>query len=231
MELAPLIDAAPLYASGLLTTLQLLVAALAFGLVLALPLGVARASANPWLAWPVAAYTFVIRGTPMLVQLFVIYYGLAQFDAMRESVLWVSLKSAWFCAVLALALNTAAYTAEIVAGAIRATPAGEIEAAKSVGMSSAQTFVRIVLPSALKRALPAYSNEVIMMLHATSLASLVTLVDLTGAARDVYSRTYLPFEAYITAGLIYLGLTLILVHVFRRAETRWLKHLAARPAT
>ncbi|MBL8512976.1 MAG: ABC transporter permease [Betaproteobacteria bacterium] len=231
MELAPLIDAVPLYASGLVTTLQLLVAALAFGLALALPLGVARASSSAWLAWPVAAYTFVVRGTPMLVQLFIIYYGLAQFDAVRESVFWIGLKSAWFCAVLALALNTAAYTAEIVAGAIRATPSGEIEAAKSLGMSGTQTFLRIVLPSALKRALPAYSNEVIMMLHATSLASLVTLVDLTGAARDTYSRTYLPFEAYLTAGLAYLGLTLILVHAFRRAEARWLKHLATRPVT
>ncbi|MBL8521991.1 MAG: ABC transporter permease subunit [Betaproteobacteria bacterium] len=231
MELAPLIDAAPLYASGLATTLQLLVAALAFGLALALPLGVARASSHAWWSWPVAAYTFVIRGTPMLVQLFIIYYGLAQFDAIRESVLWIGLESAWFCAVLALALNTAAYTAEIVAGAIRATPAGEIEAAYSLGMTRQQAFVRIVLPSALKRALPAYSNEVIMMLHATSLASLVTLVDLTGAARDTYSRTYLPFEAYVTAGLVYLGLTLLLVRLFRRAEARWLQHLAARPAT
>jgi arginine/ornithine transport system permease protein len=230
MDLSAIVSAAPLYASGLLTTLQLLVAALAFGLVLALPLGVARASAAPWLSWPVAAYTFVIRGTPMLVQLFIIYYGLAQYEAVRESVLWIGLKSAWFCAVLALALNTAAYTAEIVAGAIRATPAGEIEAAKSLGLSGVQVFARIVLPSALKRALPAYSNEVIMMLHATSLASLVTLVDLTGAARDTYSRTYLPFEAYLTAGLVYLGLTLVLVHGFRRAEARWLRHLAARPA-
>ncbi len=229
MDFAPLIEAAPLYASGLATTLQLLVAALALGLVLAMPLGVARASLTAWLAWPVAAYTFVIRGTPMLVQLFVIYYGLAQFDGVRESVLWIGLQSAWFCALLALALNTAAYTAEILAGAIRATPAGEIEAARSLGLSGAQSFLCIVLPSALKRALPAYSNEVIMMLHATSLASLVTLVDLTGAARDVYSRTYLPFEAYVTAGLIYLGLTLVLVHVFRRAEARWLKHVAARP--
>lgn len=230
MDFAAIAEAAPLYASGLLTTLQLLAAALVAGLALAVPMGVARAEAPAWLAWPVAAFTFVIRSTPMLVQLFIIYYGLAQFDAIRDSVLWVGLKSAWFCAVLALALNTAAYTAEIVAGAIRATPAGEIEAARSLGMTRAQTFLRIVLPSALKRALPAYSNEVIMMLHATSLASLVTLVDLTGAARDTYSRTYQPFEAYVTAGLAYLGLTLLFVHLFRRAETRWLKHLAARPA-
>jgi ABC-type arginine/histidine transport system permease subunit len=125
-------------------------------------------------------------------------------------------------------LNTAAYTAEIIAGAIRAIPHGEVEAAKSLGMSRWQVLSRVLLPSALRRALPAYSNEVIMMLHGTSLASVVTLVDLTGAAREMYSRTYLPFEAFVLAGAIYMLLTFSLVGLFHLAEKRFLKHLAPR---
>jgi arginine/ornithine transport system permease protein len=130
--------------------------------------------------------------------------------------------------VLAFAINTCAYTTEMIAGAIRATPHGEVEAARSLGMSWAMLMRRIVLPSALRRALPAYSNEVIMMLHATSLASIVTLLDLTGAAREVNSRYFLPFEAFVTVALFYLALTFVLVALFRRAEARWLAHLQVR---
>jgi arginine/ornithine transport system permease protein len=223
-------ESLPSYADGVLLTLELLAFALLAGLLLAIPLGIARASQHRWLSWPVWAYTYVIRGTPMLVQLFLIYYGLAQFEVVRESRFWAWFSSAWFCAVLAFTLNTAAYTAEIIAGAIRAIPHGELEAAKSLGMSALRTLTRIILPAAMRRALPAYSNEVIMMLHGTSLASTVTLVDLTGAARELNSRYYLPFEAFITAGLIYLALTFIMVGLFHLAENRWLRHLAPRQA-
>jgi arginine/ornithine transport system permease protein len=229
MSLEALTAALPAYAAGLATTLSLLASALAAGLALAVPMGLALASRRPLLRWPVTAYTFLVRGTPMLVQLFILYYGLAQFEAVRDSFLWGALVSAWFCAALALTLNTAAYTAEIIGGALRATPVGEIEAARSLGLLEHQVTLRLVLPAALRRALPAYSNEVVMMLHATSLASIVTLVDLTGAARDFYSQTYRPFEAFMLAGAIYLGLTLLLAALFRRAERRWLPHLAAHP--
>jgi arginine/ornithine transport system permease protein len=225
-----IVESLPVFASAAWVTLQLLAAALVAGLALALPLGVARASDNRWLAWPVWLYTYVVRGTPMLVQLFLIYYGLAQFEVVRESALWPWLSSAWVCAILTFTLNTAAYTAEIIAGAIRATPHGEIEAAKSLGFSRAQVMSRLVLPSALRRAIPAYSNEAIMMLHGTSLASTVTIIDLTGAARDLNSRTYLPFEAFLTVAVIYLVLTFALVGVFRLAEHRWLRHLGPRRA-
>jgi arginine/ornithine transport system permease protein len=221
-------ESLPSYWSGVALTLELLVVALVCGLILAIPMGVARASANRWVSWPVWAYTYVIRGTPMLVQLFLLYYGLAQFEVVRESIFWPWLSSAWFCAVLAFMLNTAAYAAEIVAGAIKATPYGELEAARSLGMSRWQVMRRILLPSALRRAIPAYSNEVIMMLHGTSLASIVTLMDLTGAAREMNSRYYLPFEAFITAGIIYFAMTFVLVGLFRLAEKRWLSHLAPR---
>lgn len=223
-------DSLPLYFAGLLTTLELLGIALAFGLLAALPLGLMRVSKKPWVNMPAWLYTYVIRGTPMLVQLYLIYYGLAQFAAVRESFLWPWLSSATFCACLAFAMNTSAYTAEIIAGSLKATPAGEIEAARAIGMSKAKMYRRILLPSALRRALPQYSNEVIMMLQTTSLASSVTLVDITGAARAVNSESFLPFEAFITAGVFYLCLTFILVQLFKLAERRWLGYLAPRKA-
>jgi len=225
MNLAAIAESLPNYLHGLVTTVELLALSLGFGLAGAIPLAVARASNVRWLSAPVWAFTFVIRGTPMLVQLFLVYYGLAQFEAVRASVFWPWLSSAWFCAVLAFAVNTCAYTTEIIAGALRALPAGELEAARSLGMSRSQVMRRILLPSALRRSLPAYGNEAIMMLHGTSLASIVTLLDLTGAARELNSRFYLPFEAFITAALFYLALTFVLVALFRRAEHRWLAHL------
>nr|WP_316641099.1 ABC transporter permease subunit [uncultured Roseateles sp.] len=228
MNLDAVASSLPLYLAGLLTTIQLLLISLALGLAGALPLAVLRASSSPWLSGPVWCFTFVMRGTPMLVQLFILYYGLAQFEWVRDSAAWPLLSSAWFCAVLAFGLNTCAYTAEIIAGALRAGSLGELEAAQSLGLSRGAVWRRILMPSALRRALPAYGNEVIMMLHGTSLASIVTLADLTGAAREVNSRFYLPFEAFITAGLFYLALTLLLVALFRAAEQRWLRHLQPR---
>ncbi|SHN11401.1 ABC transporter permease [Phytopseudomonas punonensis] len=221
-------DNLPLYLGGVLVTLKLLAIALFFGLLAAVPLALMRTSRSPWVNGPAWLYTYVIRGTPMLVQLFLVYYGLAQFEAVRESVLWPYLSNATFCACLAFAINTSAYSAEILAGSLKATPHGEIEAAKSMGMSRAKLYRRILLPSAMRRALPQYSNEVIMMLHTTSLASIVTLIDITGAARTVSSQYYLPFEAFITAGLFYLCLTFILVRLFKLAERRWLAYLAPR---
>jgi arginine/ornithine transport system permease protein len=218
----------PLYFSGAWTTLQLLLISLSLGLLFAIPLGVLRAMPIPWLSRPIWLYTYVFRGTPMLVQLFLIYYGLAQFECVRESIAWPWLSSAWFCACLSFVLNTCAYTVEIVAGSIRALPHGEIEAAKSLGMGRWVLLRRIVLPSALRRALPAYSNEAIFMLHGTALASIVTIMDLTGAARQVNATYYLPFEAFITAAVFYFLLTLTLVGLFHAAERRWLKPLMPR---
>ncbi|ARS50335.1 ABC transporter permease [Ectopseudomonas hydrolytica] len=223
-----ILSSLPLYASGLLVTFELLLIALALGLLLALPLALMRVSRSTLVNFPAWLYTYVIRGTPMLVQLFLLYYGLAQFDVIRDSFMWPYFSSATFCACLAFAINTSAYTAEILAGSLKATPPGEIEAARAMGMSRAQLYRRILLPSAMRRALPQYSNEVIMMLHTTSLASLVTLIDLTGAARTISSQYYMPFEAFITAGLFYLVLTVGLVRLFKYAELRWLAHLTPR---
>ncbi|MDX9671945.1 MULTISPECIES: ABC transporter permease [unclassified Pseudomonas] len=218
----------PLYFNGALLTLKVLCISLSLGLVLAVPLALMRVSRSPLINFPAWLYTYVIRGTPMLVQLFLIYYGLAQFEAVRHSVLWPYLSSATFCACLAFAINTSAYSAELLAGSLKSTAHGEIEAARAMGMSRLTLYRRILLPSALRRALPQYSNEVLMMLQTTSLASIVTLVDITGAARTVSSRFYMPFEAFITAGLVYLALTFILVRLFKLAERHWLAYLAPR---
>ncbi|HXD04526.1 MAG TPA: ABC transporter permease [Burkholderiaceae bacterium] len=228
MNFAPILESLPLYLSGLLVTLKLLLIALVAGFVAALPLSTLRASHSPWARLPVWAFTYVVRGTPLLVQLFLVYYGLAQFESVRESVLWPWLQSATFCACVAFGINTCGYTTEILAGAITATPVGEVEAARAMGLSRTQVLRRIVLPGALRRAIPAYGNEVVLMLHGTSLASVVTLLDLTGAAREVNSRHYLPFEAFLTAGAIYLCLTLAIVALVHLAERRWLAHLRAR---
>jgi len=219
-----------LYLQGLWTTIWLVAVSLVLGLCLAVPLAVMRTSRNPLINGPVWLYTYVFRGTPQLVQLFVIYYGASQFEAIRNSFAWPLLSEAWFCAVLTFTLNTAAYTTEIIRGAIEVTPTGEIEAARACGMSRGLMYRRILLPSAFRRALPAYSNEAIFVLHGSAIASVVTIIDLTGAARVVNSRFYTPYEAFLTAALFYFVLTFGLVWLFRLLEHRWHAHLR-RPST
>jgi arginine/ornithine transport system permease protein len=221
----------PAFGDGIGVCLLLLAISVGTGFVLSLPLAIARVSRSPWLARPVWLFTYVIRGTPLLVQLFVVYYGLAQFEAVRDSLLWPLLREAWFCAWLAFALNTTAYTTEIVAGALKATSAGEVEAARAYGLDGWRLYRRILLPSALRRALPQYSNEVVGMMHATAIASTVTLVDVTRVARDLYANHLLPVEAFGMAAVIYFTLTFSLLGVFRLIERRALRHLRPeRPA-
>ncbi len=222
-------ESLPLYFQGLWTTIWLVAAALALGLLIAVPLAMLRTSRNPLVSWPVFGFTYFFRGTPLLVQLFMIYYGAAQFAFFRETFIWSLLSQAWFCALLAFTLNTAAYTTEIIRGAIESTPHGEVEAARACGMSPGLMFRRILLPSAFRRALPAYGNEVIFMLHGSAVASVVTIVDLTGAARIVNSRYYTPYEAFLTAAAFYMALTFTIVGLFRILERHWHAHLKARP--
>lgn len=221
-------ESLPAFAGGALLTLELTAAALAIGMLLALPLAVARGARSRWISGPVWAFTYVIRGTPLLVQLYLVYYGLGQFDAVKDSWAWPWLRSATFCAVASFAVNTCAYTIEILHGAMHAVPAGEVEAARAMGMSRATALRRVIVPAAFRRMLPAYGNEVIFMLQGTSLASTVTLMDLTGAASEMNSRFYLPFEAFLTAAVIYLAITMALVGLFHLAERRWLQPWQAR---
>ena len=220
----------PDFAQGLKVCLLLLFISVATGFVLSVPLAVARVSSRPWLSRPVWLFTYIFRGTPLLVQLFIIYYGLAQFSAVRDSALWPLLREAWFCAWLAFSLNTTAYTTEIFAGALRATPSGEVEAARAYGLAGWKLYARILLPSALRRALPQYSNEVVGMMHATAIASTVTLVDVTRVARDVYANHLLPAEAFGTAAVIYFSLTFTMVGGFKLLERHFLRHLGSERA-
>lgn len=222
-----------MYAQGALTTLGLLLSSLAIGALLALVFAIALTQGPRPVRWLVGAYTYVIRGTPLLIQVYLIYYGLAQLEWIQsrwdEVWPWTWFKDAFFCILLAFSLNTAAYTAEMLAGSIRETSAGEIEAAQAMGMGRWLALRRIVLPSAIRRTLPAYSNEVVMMLHSTSLASAVpAMLDVTAAASRIYSDFYLPFEAYIAAAALYLTVTFTLVGMFRLAERRYLAYLAPR---
>ena len=167
-------------------------------------------------------------GTPLLVQMFLLYYGMGQFEAVRESVLWILFKEAYWCAITAFALNTAGYTAEILRGAIEQTPFGETEAAQACGMSKSTMYRRIILPGSFRRALPAYGNEVIFMLHGSALAGVITIVDLFGAAKIVNARYFVPFESFITAGFFYLCCTFCIVWFFKWIEKHWYAHLRPR---
>ena len=231
MDFQVIVDNLPLYISGLWVTLQLVFMSLVCGMCLALPLALWARAANPVVSFLPKAYIYFFRGTPLLVQMYIIYYGMAQFEAVRESVLWIVFQKAYWCALIAFSLNTAAYTAEILRGAMEQTSFGEIEAAKACGMSVPTMYRRIILPGAFRRALPAYGNEVIFMLHGSALAGVITIVDLFGAARIVNSRHFVPFESYIAAGFFYLTVTFMIVWLFRIWEKHWHAHLRPRDAS
>ncbi|MGD9054031.1 MAG: ABC transporter permease [Desulfobacterales bacterium] len=228
MDVQVIIDNLPLYLQGLRTTIVLVFASLVLGLVLAIPIALLASSKSKWISALPKAYIYFFRGTPLLVQMFMIYHGMGQFEAVRQSFLWVIFQQAWACALVAFALNTAGYTGEILRGTIEQTPYGEIEAAKSVGMSNALIYRRIILPSTFRRALPAYGNEVIFMLHGSSLAGLITIVDLFGAAKIVNARNFVPFESFIAAGIFYLAITFMIVYGFKKAEYYWHAYLRPR---
>jgi arginine/ornithine transport system permease protein len=223
-------ESLPAYWRGLQVSLLLMLICVSASFVLSVPLAIARVSPNPWLSKPVFLYAYVMRGTPLLVQLYMIYFGLAQFEWMRESAAWPLFRNAWFCAWLAFALNSTAYTTEILAGALRQTPNGELEAARSLGMSTAKIYRRILLPSAIRRALPQYGNELVMVMHATSIASAVTIVELTRTARDVYYNNLAPLEAFGLVAVFYFAITFILVGIVKLLERRFLKHLQPKSA-
>jgi len=232
MDFSPILENYTLYLDGLVTSVKLVFLALVIGLVMAVPLAVMRTSGNPLINGPVWCFTYFFRGTPLLVQMFLIYYGLGQWQVMIElSQEWTFLRDAYWYALFAFTLNTCAYTTEIIRGAIEGTPYGEIEAARACGMSKFQTYRRVILPSAFRRALPAYSNEVIFMLHGSAIASVITIVDITGAARIVNSRYFSPYEAFISAAILYLCVTFLIVGAFRLLEQHWFAHLRPREET
>lgn len=217
----------PKLIQGATLTLELTALSVIAGLIVAIPLGIARSSRLWYVRSLPYAYIFFFRGTPLLIQLFLVYYGLGQFEAVRDSVLWPYLRSPFWCAVITMTLHTAAYIAEILRGAIQAIPPGEIEAARALGMSRFKTLIHIVLPRAARIGLPAYSNEVILMLKASSLASTVTLLELTGMTRTIIARTYQTVDMFLIAGVIYLVMSFVLIQGFKLLE-RWLRVDACR---
>ena len=221
-------DSLPRLLAALPLTLELVALALAFGAVLAFATALLRLSGNRVAVALTSAYTFVFRGTPLLVQIFLVYYGLGQFEFIRDSFLWPFLREPYWCAILALTLNTGAYTSEVLRGAILSVPQGQVEAARACGMSRPLAFRRIVLPVAIRQMLPAYGNEVILMVKATSLASTITLMEVTGIARRMIAQTFAVFELFIVAGAIYLVLNFVATRLIKFAEWRLTPYLRAR---
>lgn len=223
-------DNAPRLLSAVPLTLGISAGCLCLGLLLAVPLAFARIGRAAWLRWGANGYILFFRGTPALVQIFLIYYGAGQFDWIRSSPLWGILREPLWCVVIALGLNSAAYTAKMLSGAIAAVPRGMVEAAEALGLSRWRTLRLVVLPLAIRTALPAYGNEVILTLKASSLACTITLLEVTGTARVLVSRTYAPYEIFILAGAIYLALAFILTRGFTWLERRLLTDIAVKPA-
>lgn len=215
----------PRLLEGLWVTLGITGLSVLIGLILAIPVALMRLSSYKVLQWPSYFFVFYFRGTPLLVQLFLVYYGSGQFRLeLTELGLWGYFREAYFCAVFTLTLNTCAYTAEIFRGAIQSVPKGEIEAGRACGMSGVLLYRRIILPSALRSAWPAYGNEVIFLMQASSLVSIITLLDLTGVARRIISETFAVYEVYLLVAVAYLGITYLLVFLFKRIENYLQRH-------
>lgn len=210
---------------GVPMTLQLTALSLLFGGAFALVLAMMGQSHLRPVSALARAFVFVFRGTPLLVQMFLIYYGLSQFPAIRQSFLWPFLREPYYCAVLALSLNTAAYTAEILRGGLQAVPSGQVEAARACGMSGALLYRRVILPIALRQALPSYATEAILMVRATALASIITLMEITGIAQKINSQTFRAVEVFICAGAVYLAINFLLSRLFLLLEHRLTPHL------
>ncbi len=219
------LDHIPLFLTGLRNTVLLLVVSTVIASVFAVPLALVLTRKVRIAAPIIEAVSYVFRGTPLIVQVYLLYYGLAQFAFIRTSVLWPWLREAWTCLLIAFSLGTCAYLVQILRGAIEAVPHGEVEAARAVGMTPFQTLRIVVLPNAFRRALPSYENEIIFLLHATAIASLVTVIDLVGAGRNFNTIYYFTYEGFAIAGVIYLAIVGVIRLSFGLLERRLLVHL------
>ena len=209
-----ILESLPRMLSGIGITFQLLVVSGLLGLALAILLLLMRISGKKYLNWPAQVYIYIFRGTPILVQIFIIYYGLPQFDAIRDSVLWPILREPTGCAILALTLNTGAYVSEILRGGVLGVDRGLLEAGTALGMSARQKFIYITTPIATRLSLPAYSNDVISLLKSTALASTITIADMTGIARTIVADTYAPYEIFISLAIVYMIFTFFIQKLF-----------------
>ncbi len=225
MDFELIAESLPQLWQGALLTLQLSVLTVVLSTLLAIPLAIGRVQKSRWLTWPIEAFSQVFRGTPLLVQIFIVYYGLAQIEAVRDSWAWPYLRKPYWCAVITFVLNTTAYLVHIFRGAIQAVPHGEVEAGHAFGLSFSALYRHIILPRAALLALPAYGNELIKTIKRTSLASTITLLELTGVANTLVARTFAPYEIFVAAGLIYLVFAFAANHFARWLERRMSRHL------
>ena len=207
-------ESLPLMLMGIGITFKLLVISGVLGFILAVCLLLMRISGMWYLNFPAQVYIYVFRGTPILFQIFIIYYGLPQFEGVRDSILWPILREPTGCAILALTLNTGAYVSEILRGGVLGVGKGLLEAGSALGLSARQKFIYITAPIATRLALPAYSNDVISLLKSTALASTITIADMTGIARTIVADTYAPYEIFISLAIIYMIFTFGLQKLF-----------------
>ena len=221
MDLELILTSFPKLLSATLVTLKLLSASLFFGLLIGLLFAILRLNKNKLVSSFAYGYSYVFRGTPLLVQIFIIYFGLGQIEYLRTTFLWVILKEPYWCAIIAFTLNTGAYTSEILRSAFQTIKPGFIEAGKSLGIQSKIIFFKIQIPIAIRQSLPAYGNEIVLMLKGTSLASTVTLMDITGVAKYIISTTFKPVEVFIVAGGIYLFLTFLIHNLIKYLEKKY----------
>ena len=221
MDFELMINSFPNLFNAAVVTLKLLSVSLIVGLFIGLLFAILRLNKNIFINKFAYGYSYVFRGTPLLVQIFIIYFGLGQIESLRSSFLWVILKEPYWCAIIAFALNTGAYTSEILRSAFQTIKPGIIEAGQSLGISNKIIFYKVQIPIAIRQSLPAYGNEIILMLKGTSLASTVTLMDLTGVAKYIISTTFKPIEVFIVAGGIYLFMTFIIHNVIKFLEKKY----------
>jgi len=221
MDLELMVTSLPKLLSAAVITLKLLSLSLFFGIFIGLLFAILRLNKNQIINKFAYGYSYVFRGTPLLVQIFIIYYGLGQIEYFRSTFLWVIFKEPYWCAIIAFALNTGAYTSEILRSAFQTIKPGIIEAGKSLGISSKIIFYKIQIPVAIRQSLPAYGNEIILMMKGTSLASTVTLMDITGVAKHIVSTTYKPLEIFILAGCIYLFMTFLIHNLIKFLEKKY----------
>ena len=221
MDFELMANSFPKLLNATLITLKLLSVSLIAGLLIGLFFSILRLNKNIFVNKIAYGYSYIFRGTPLLVQIFIIYFGLGQIEYLRNTFLWVILKEPYWCAIIAFALNTGAYTSEILRSAFQTIKPGIIEAGKSLGISSKIIFYKIQIPIAIRQSLPAYGNEIILMMKGTSLASTVTLMDLTGVAKYIISTTFKPIEVFIVAGGIYLFMTFCFHNIIKMLEKKY----------
>ena len=225
MDFELMINSFPKLLNAAVITLKLLSVSLIVGLFIGLLFAILRLNKNVFINKFAYGYSYLFRGTPLLVQIFIIYYGLGNFignnEYLKSSFIWVILKEPYWCAIIAFALNTGAYTSEILRSAFQTIKPGIIEAGESLGISNKIIFYKIQIPIAIRQSLPAYGNEIILMMKGTSLASTVTLMDLTGVAKYIISTTFKPIEVFIVAGGIYLFMTFVIHNVVKFLEKKY----------